>query len=50
MSVLNLDAEQGGGYNYDETGAGLQTFSDKAVIKWYEIADLKIVSIEGSFY
>ena len=45
MSVLNLDAEQGGGYNYDETGAGLQTFSDKAVIKWYEIADLKIVSI-----
>ena len=32
MSVLNLDAEQGGGYNYDETEAELQAFSDKAVI------------------
>ena len=42
MSVLNLDAEQGGGYNYDETEAELQAFSDKAVINWYEIIDLSI--------
>jgi hypothetical protein len=33
--TYNLDAEQGGGYNYDETAAELQAFSDKAVIKYH---------------
>ena len=32
--TYNLDAEQGGGYNYDESAAELQAFSDKAVIKF----------------
>ena len=35
MSTLNVDVEHEGGYNYDRTGADLQTFSDKAVIREY---------------
>ena len=29
----NLDAEKGGGYDYDQSEAQLQAFSDKAVSK-----------------
>ena len=43
MSTLNKDVKHEGGYRYGRTGAELQTFSDKAVIRKYNYSEILII-------